>query len=111
MKIIFDGPPTKGTLDEAIKSRRKPLSAAGIGVLAAVAVALPTVSFAQSGDDPRNEGIEEIIVVARNQKETLQEAPLAVSALTEETLDVFRIDEATDLVSRIPTLNLSLIHI
>ncbi len=108
MKTIFDGPPTKGTLDEAIKSRRKPLSAAGIGVLAAVAVALPTVSFAQSGDDPRNEGIEEIIVVARNQKETLQEAPLAVSALTEETLDVFRIDEATDLVSRIPTLNISI---
>ena len=51
--------------------------------------------------------IEEIVVTARNIEESLQETPVAVTALGEETLDVFRIDEATDLVSRIPALNVS----
>jgi len=108
LKIFRDGQPAYGaTNNETKKPGRKPFSRLTIGVFAIAGMALPAMSFAQPGDDPRNEGIEEIIVVARNQKETLQEAPLAVSAIGEETLDIFRIDEATDLVSRIPTLNIS----
>ena len=64
---------------------------------------IPATSHAQANNDV----IEEIIVVARNTEETLQEAPVAVSALGEDTIDAFRIDEATDLLSRIPALNVS----
>ncbi|MEM7016175.1 MAG: TonB-dependent receptor, partial [Pseudomonadota bacterium] len=69
--------------------------------------ALPAVSFAQSATTASNDTIEEIVVVARNVKESIQEAPVAVTAIGGETLDVFRIDEATDLISRIPALNVS----
>lgn len=55
-----------------------------------------------------NEEMEEILVVARNVEESLQETPVAVSAIGEDTLDIFRIDEATDLLSRIPALNVSI---
>ena len=60
-----------------------------------------------SADDDYDGVMEEILVVARNQEESLQEAPVAVSALGGDTIDAFRIDEATDLVSRIPAMNVS----
>ena len=72
-----------------------------------MAVVLSTTPAAQAAEVATNDEIEEILVVARNIEESLQEAPVAVTALGEETLDVFRIDEATDLVSRIPALNVS----
>jgi iron complex outermembrane receptor protein len=68
---------------------------------------LPTLSFAQPAESASNDEIEEILVVARNVEESIQEAPVAVSVIGQETLDLFRIDEATDLLSRIPALNVS----
>lgn len=65
----------------------------------AAAVALPTVGAA-------NTTIEEIVVTARMQEETLQEVPVAVTSINESALEAFRIDEATDLVGRIPALNI-----
>ncbi len=46
-----------------------------------------------------------IIVTARKQEETLQDVPVAVSVIGGETLEDFRIDEAADLVSRVPSLS------
>lgn len=46
-----------------------------------------------------------IIVTARKQEETLQDVPVAVSVVSSETLQDFRIDEAADLVSRVPALS------
>ena len=76
-------------------------------ILAAVLanLAFSTTLFAQATDEPQV--IEEIYVTARNIEESLQDAPVTVTAIGEETLDLFRIDEATDLVSRIPALNVS----
>jgi iron complex outermembrane receptor protein len=68
---------------------------------------LPALAFAQPAEVANNDSIEEIVVTARNIEESLQEAPVAVSVIGEETLDIFRIDEATDLLSRVPALNVS----
>jgi iron complex outermembrane receptor protein len=78
-----------------------------IPVMASLAlVATPGVYAADTADD---RFIEEILVTARNVgEESLQDTPVAVTALGEETLDIFRIDEATDLLSRIPALNVSI---
>ena len=50
--------------------------------------------------------MEEIVVQARMQEETLQEVPVAVTSIGEAALEAFRIDEATDLVGRVPALNI-----
>ncbi|MEM1229743.1 MAG: TonB-dependent receptor plug domain-containing protein, partial [Pseudomonadota bacterium] len=71
----------------------------------ALALSLSPAAAAESTTD--NALIEEIVVVARNVEESLQEVPSAITAIGEETLDVFRIDEATDLLSRVPALNVS----
>jgi iron complex outermembrane receptor protein len=49
-----------------------------------------------------------IIVTARKQDETLQDVPVAVSVLSAETLDSFRVDEAADIVSRVPALTVQI---
>ena len=77
-----------------------------VGSTIAVGV-LGTTPLLHAAEVADNDTIEEILVVARNVEESLQEAPVAVSAIGEETLDIFRIDEATDLLSRIPALNVS----
>lgn len=68
---------------------------------------LPSLSLAQPAEVASNDQIEEIVVTARNIEESLQEAPVAVSVIGEDTIDIFRIDEATDLLSRVPALNVS----
>lgn len=54
-----------------------------------------------------NRIMEEIVVKARMQEETLQEVPVAVTSIGEEAMEAFRIDEATDLIGRVPALNIS----
>ncbi|MEM9287397.1 MAG: TonB-dependent receptor [Pseudomonadota bacterium] len=49
--------------------------------------------------------LEEIMVTARRQSESLQDVPITVSVLAGETLDTFQLNEVADLQSRIPTLN------
>jgi iron complex outermembrane receptor protein len=49
-----------------------------------------------------------IVVTARSQQETLQEVPVAVSVISAATLETARIDEAADIVGRVPTLNVQI---
>ncbi len=67
----------------------------------ATTLALPTLSFAQ------NAQMEEIVVTARMVEESLQEVPVAVTTIGKDAMDAFRIDEASDLASRVPALNVS----
>ena len=83
---------------------KHPLLGAVIVVCMTIPPLVPITAAAQT---PSSDYTEEIVVVARNVEESLQEAPVAVTAIGEETLDIFRIDEATDLLSRIPALNVS----
>lgn len=78
-----------------------------LATAAVTTLAVTTIPIANAADQERSGIIEEIVVTARNIEESLQDAPVAVSAIGGDTLDVFRIDEATDLVSRIPALNVS----
>ena len=71
------------------------------GGLLAVA-AFPSWASADEGT------IEEIVVTARMVEESSQDVPVAVTSIGEEALNEFRIDDAVDLVSRIPALNISI---
>ncbi|MBO6563161.1 MAG: TonB-dependent receptor [Pseudomonadales bacterium] len=51
--------------------------------------------------------VEEIVVTARMQEESMQDVPVAVTSIGEDVMETFRIDEATDLISRVPALNIS----
>ncbi|MFZ9396426.1 MAG: TonB-dependent receptor [Erythrobacter sp.] len=89
-------------------ARTRRLLALG-GSVAAAAVALTFSSGAQAQDQGASaenaEDVNVIIVTARKQEESLQDAPVAVAVISTETLDEFRIDEATDLISRVPALS------
>ena len=93
--------------DDACRFNTQPMHSRPFSRFAIVVLALPALSFAEPGDVDSNDFVEEILVVARNVEESIQEAPVAVSVIGEETLDIFRIDEATDLISRVPALNVS----
>ena len=71
-----------------------------LGLVAVIAV--PSAVFANDND------MEEIVVTARMVEESLQDVPVTVTSIGEETLDAFRIDDAVDLVSRIPALNIAI---
>ena len=75
------------------------------GALLATGVASP--AFAQSAPDQEIEEAEEnvILVIARKQEETLQDVPVAVTVLSAETLDNFRIETLEGIVSMSGFLN------
>lgn len=81
-------------------------STTALGSLLIASIALPGTAHAQA--EPARETAAErdvIIVTARKQEESLQDVPVAVAVIGGETLDNFRIDEAADLVSRVPALS------
>ena len=82
---------------------KKILPSTLIAAFAATATALPAVSFAESNDDD----MEIVTVVARNTKESLQDVPVAVTTISDDVMNAYRIDEATDLISMVPALNVS----
>ncbi|MBV2235462.1 MAG: TonB-dependent receptor [Sterolibacterium sp.] len=52
----------------------------------------------------QNKQLEEVIITAQKRQESLQQAPLAVSALTERDLEVQRIDHLMNLGNVLPSL-------
>ena len=83
-------------------------------VAAASLMALPTTVFAQvTGDDDTvvqdaDEGIEEIVVTATRRSENLQDIPLSVATVGDETLAVINSGGADirGLAGRVPSLNI-----
>ncbi|GAA0471709.1 TonB-dependent receptor [Parasphingorhabdus litoris] len=65
-----------------------------------------TPAFAQSESVSDDGNI--IVVTARKQEESLQEVPVAVSVIGGDTLEGYRIDEAADILSRVPALNVQI---
>ncbi len=74
-----------------------------IATFTTTAIALSTASFAEVADDD----MEIVTVVARNSKESLQDVPVAVTTISDDVMNAYRIDEATDLISMVPALNVS----
>lgn len=58
-----------------------------------------------SGEPAASSGLEEIVVTARRREEKLQTVPIAISAVTGETLREHSIANAVDLGKLIPSLN------
>ena len=76
------------------------------GLLACTALAsvamLPGQALAQDAEE--NIGLEEIIVTAQKREQSVQDVPIAVTAVTQETLKANRIFTVNDLGSIAPGL-------
>jgi iron complex outermembrane recepter protein len=70
---------------------------------AVACLAMPGIASAQEAEDAADSG--EITVIARKSTETLQEVPVTVTAVTNETLETYGVNQVADVASRIPTLN------
>ncbi len=81
------------------------LCAATLSFAPAVAAQDQTDQVPDGGDSQTG---NVIIVTARSQQETLQEVPVAVSVISGALLETARIDEAADLLGRVPTLNVQI---
>ena len=81
-----------------------PLSAATMAVLAA---AFPSDSNAQQQSEPRYTALEEVVVTARRRAESLQDVPIAVTAMSEEYLRSSNIVELSDLRTHVPSLGVT----
>ncbi len=69
---------------------------------AATVVALPVVAVAE---ETRVKGVEEIIVTARKQEESLQKAPVAVEVFTQRTITDFGLKDIDDIARQTPGLS------
>ncbi|MEL7045873.1 MAG: Plug domain-containing protein, partial [Pseudomonadota bacterium] len=78
---------------------KKPLAAALAGAL--LAPLSPALWAQESGL-----AIEEIVVVARKREENLQEVPIAISAIDENTIQRAGIQRASDYVGLVPNVTL-----
>ncbi|MEP0189900.1 MAG: TonB-dependent receptor [Erythrobacter sp.] len=93
--------PSQGKL-----SRQTALGA--MSVVLATGIATPAFGQTALAEEAEEADENVILVIARKQEETLQDVPVAVTVLSADTLNNFRIDEAADLVSRVPALNVQI---
>ncbi len=72
----------------------------------ALSLALPTVAFAQGtpAADTDNGGLEEIVVTAQKREQSLQDVPIAVTALSKNSLETNRIVNVADLSGLAPNV-------
>jgi iron complex outermembrane receptor protein len=78
------------------------VAAWGISLLAGSAVA--QTEAAPSGETA-NQGLEEVVVVARRVQESLQNVPITVTAISPETLQDTQVSRGVDLIMLVPTLS------
>lgn len=77
---------------------------ASVGLLALCALSAP--AFAE--DANHNEDQTVIIVTARSQAESLQETPVNIASIGLAVLETYQVNEISDVVNRIPTLNVQI---
>jgi iron complex outermembrane recepter protein len=82
------------------------LRTSGAVVVGTLSLALPTLSSAQAspGEEPT---LTEVVVTAQRREESLQNVPIAVTAVSEEVLERIGITDTSDLKSVVPSLNFS----
>jgi iron complex outermembrane receptor protein len=74
------------------------------GALATAAMALPMPALAQPTEASADTGLEDIIVSARRRQESIQDVPVAVSAISPTELANAAAPDIRDLVGRTPNL-------
>ncbi len=76
--------------------------------LLATTMLLPAAAFAQASAPARADAVDdtsEIVVTARKREESLQDVPIAITALGEKTLESARIESIADVAKLTPGLN------
>lgn len=73
----------------------------------ALASLLPSVALAQEAQQEHTGGIADIVVTAQRRSESLQDVPLAVSALDAQRIKEAGFRDVEDLSSTVPNLNIS----
>lgn len=76
------------------------LAGSAASTVAATVLFMPAAALAQEAD--KSQGLQEIIVTAQKREQSLQDVPIAVTAVTQETLAVNRIQTVNDLGSIAP---------
>jgi len=69
-----------------------------------LAVAAPTTGWAAEAAEAADSTIEEVIVTARKREERLQDVPLAVTAITGQSLERENVVQVADLATKSPSL-------
>ena len=74
--------------------------------LGALALAITTPAFAQEAPENRDDNgvIREIIVTAQRRAESVQDVPIAVTALDQQALDSETVSDIRDIAGRVPSL-------
>lgn len=86
-------------------------SAASMSVLAAMMAFAPSAALAQAAGESATHastgGLEEIIVTARKREESLQDTPIAVTALSAEALENHAVRRVDDIAALTPGMTIS----
>ncbi len=69
--------------------------------IAAATVLLPSTAYAQAAEGS-SVGLEEIVVTAQKREQSVQDVPIAITAVTQQTLEANRIQTVNDLSSIAP---------
>jgi len=79
------------------------VSAAALSVIAGAASAQDTSAKGASATSVESRQLEEVYVTARRREETLFDAPVAITAVSQEVIDTLRMNDARDLLTLVPT--------
>jgi len=93
--------------DYRLKGFRHALLAGAAFSVAMIAVNAAPVAHAQSAGGAKAQQVEKVIVTARKRKESLKDAPVAVSAFTKDSIDKLNIQSLDDIARFTPGLSFS----
>ena len=82
------------------------LSSRRVLIVSALFGSLATGDFAAAQSGTNDDALDEVIVTAQRRAESLQEVPIAISALSAEALEIRGIENPSDLQLSVPNLNL-----
>lgn len=66
-----------------------------------------TSAMAQSGEEANSKGIEEVTVTAQKIEESIQDVPIAVTALSGDSMSDLKIERGEELLRAVPNVNFS----
>jgi len=78
-----------------------------LSIAAILAAQLPTPASAQSSDESAATGIESVVVTARRREESLQDVPVAISALTADQLQAQNVRTLEDMTAFAPNIKVN----
>jgi outer membrane receptor protein involved in Fe transport len=77
----------------------------GLIVFAGMPIAAQEAPAPAPADEDKMKGIEEIVVTARKREESIQDIPIAVTAISADDLATSNIDDVADIQFNVPNLN------